>query len=240
MNGTPPYAVEVKGLVKRYGRITALRGLDLSIPWGECLTLFGANGSGKTTLIKVLATLARATEGTVSIAGRDLARYAPSLRRLLGVVSHQTFLYDDLTAYENLRFFGRLFGVDGLDAQIHQVSHLMGVEERLHYKVRTLSHGMQKRLSLARALLHNPPILLLDEPETGLDQEALAALERLLRDRAGGRTIIMTTHDLDRGLALGSRIAILARGRIVYEERRELLDAADLRGKYAQLAGAGP
>jgi ABC-type multidrug transport system ATPase subunit len=156
------------------------------------------------------------------------------------VVSHQTFLYDDLTAYENLRFFGRLFGVDGLDAQIHQVSHLMGVEERLHHKVRTLSHGMQKRLSLARALLHNPPILLLDEPETGLDQEALAALERLLQDRAGGRTIIMTTHDLDRGLALGSRIAILARGRIVYEERRELLDAAALRGKYAQLAGAGP
>ena len=232
-----PYALETQGLVKRYGHIAALRGVDLQVRWGERLTLFGANGSGKTTLIKVLATLARPTEGEVRIAGQDLQKNAPQLRRLLGVVTHQPFLYQDLTAYENLLFFGRMFGVDDLQARIHHVGQLMGVEERLGHKVRTLSHGTQKRLSLARALLHNPPLLLLDEPETGLDQEAQAKLEELLQDQSEERTILMTTHSLERGLALGSQVALLSHGRIVYQERRDLLDAAELRSRYAQLVG---
>jgi len=237
MAGTLPYALEVTGLVKRYGRTTVLRGLDLKVPWGECLVLFGPNGSGKTTLIKLLAGLSKSTKGSISIAGRDLPKHATSLRRLIGVVSHQSFLYGDLTGYENLQFFGRLFQLESLDTRIHETANLMEIEEQLHHKVRTLSHGMQKRIALARALLHDPPILLLDEAETGLDQGALQAFDRVLTTRGRHRTIVMTTHNLDRGLALGSQIALLAKGRIMYEEKRALLDETYLRDIYAELSG---
>ncbi|MSQ41208.1 MAG: ABC transporter ATP-binding protein [Dehalococcoidia bacterium] len=235
-----PYAIETKGLVKRYGRTSALRGVDLAVPWGECLALLGANGSGKTTLIRALAALVRPTEGEVRIAGRDPFKGAPGLRRLLGVVTHQPFLYQDLTAYENLLFYGRMYGISDQEDRIQQISGLLRVEAHLHRKVRTLSHGTQQRLSLARALLHDPPILLLDEPETGLDQEAQQILERLLKDRPPGRTVVLTTHSLEQGLAVGSRVALLDRGRIVYQEQRDLLDAGGLRARYAHLVGATP
>jgi heme exporter protein A len=235
-----PYAIEAKGLVKRYGRTSALRGLDLAVPWGECLALFGANGSGKTTLIKVLAALSTPTEGEVRIAGRDPFKGAPGLRRLLGVVTHQPFLYQDLTAYENLLFYGRMYGISNREDRIQQVSGLFKVEAHLHRKVRILSHGTQQRLSLVRALLHDPPILLLDEPETGLDQEAQEVLEGLLKDRSAGRTVVLTTHSLEQGLAVGSRVALLDRGRIVYQQHGAFLDAEELLARYAHLFGAAP
>ena len=228
-------AILVQGLTRSFGGPPVLHDLDLRVDWGEIFVLFGANGSGKTTLIRSLATLARFDSGLVQIGGKDLRTNAVSLRRSIGVLTHQTFLYDDLTAYENLRFYGRMFRVPELETRIRNVAGQMGVHRLLHKRVRTLSHGMQKRISLARAVLHDPPILLLDEPETGLDQEALVLLDGLLagEDKAR-RATIMTTHNLDRGLALGDRVAILADGRIAYQQSRDSLDMEGFRGAYAR------
>ena len=234
-------AIQVRGLWKSYGRQAVLRGLDLDVRWGEFLVIFGPNGAGKTTLIKLLATLAKPTQGSLFIAGMDAGRRGAAVRRLLGVVMHQTLLYDDLTAYENLRFYCRMYGVPQAQERIQALVQVVGLEPQLHRRVRTLSNGMQKRLSLARALLHDPPILLLDEPETGLDQEAQQGLAALLGgEMARRRTVVVTTHNLEQGLALGDRVAILAGGRITYQEDRAALDAASFRGAYERFTGAKP
>ena len=231
-------AISVQGLNKSFGGAPVLHNLDLQVAWGEFLVLFGANGSGKTTLVRTLATLARPDSGKIHIAGRELRRDAAAIRGYIGVVTHQPLLYDDLTGSENLRFYGRMFRVDELEARIDRVAGQMGLQGHLHKRVRTLSHGMQKRLSLARAILHDPPILLLDEPETGLDQEALGFLDGLLTGEGGNRrTVLMTTHNLDRGLSLGDRVAVLAKGRIAYQESRRTLDEAGFRGAFADYLG---
>lgn len=215
-----------------------LRGLDLTVSWGEVLSIFGPNGCGKTTLIKLLATLARPGAGQVRIAGWAVSQDGPALRRAIGVVTHQTFLYDDLTAFENLLFTCRMFGLAGAPQRILAVAGRMGVEGYLGSRIRTLSHGTQKRISIARALLHEPLLLLLDEPESGLDQEALGLLDQVLaQHRAQGGAAILTTHNVERGLALGSRVAILWNGRIAYLEERAALDAAAFRQTYARLTG---
>ncbi len=229
MMGTSSFtgAIRVREATKSYGAVPVLHRLDLEVGWGERLVLFGVNGSGKTTLVKILATLARPNSGRIEIAGLDVRRQGAQARRSIGVVTHQTLLYDDLTAYENLRFYGRMFRVADLEQRIRQVADLTGIAHRLQARTRTLSHGMQKRLSLARALLHDPPILIMDEPETGLDQEALEMLEGVVQNEA--KAVLMTTHNLDRGLNLASRVAILAKGRIAYEAAREGLDANEFR-----------
>lgn len=226
-------AIRVVGLWKGYGGPPVLRGLDLTVAWGEFLVIFGANGAGKTTLLKVLSTLARPDSGEVWIAGFERRREAQAIRRSIGVVAHRGFLYDDLTAYENLAFYGRMFGVSNVRERVRQVAARLGMERRLDQRVRTLSHGMQKRISLAAAILHDPPILLLDEPEAGLDQEALGMLSDVLQGWKGeGRAVLMTTHNLEQGLALGDRVAILAQGKIAYQEERTALDLAGFRGTY--------
>ena len=186
--------------------------------WGELFVLFGANGSGKTTLIRSLATLARFDSGLIQIAGRDLRANAVSLRRSIGVLTHQTFLYDDLTAHENLRFYGRMFRVPELEARIRNVADQMGLQRLLHKRVRTLSHGMQKRLSLVRAVLHDPPYSppgrARDRPRPGGPRPPRPGFWPGGQGRDGA--VVMTTHNLDRGLALGDRVAILADGRIAY------------------------
>ncbi len=236
-----PAAIQVKGLYKSFGAGPVLHNLDLDVGWGERLVLFGGNGSGKTTLVKTLATLARPDAGLVRIAGWDSRRQGAMLRRSIGVVGHQPLLYEELTGYENLRFYGRMYSVPHLEERIQLVAEMVGVAQHLPARVRTLSHGMQKRLSLARALLHDPPVLLLDEPETGLDQEALERLDALLASKADApKTVLMTTHDLERGLALADRVAILARGRIVFLERRDAMDAATFRGTFMRYLGAAP
>ena len=210
-----------------------LRDLDLEVGWGERFVLFGGNGSGKTTLVKTLATLARPDGGLIRVAGWDGRRQGAMMRRFIGVVTHQSLLYDELTGYENLRFYGRMYRVPDLDQRIRVVADLVGATQRLSARVRTLSHGMQKRFSLARALLHDPPVLLLDEPETGLDQEALELLDAILTPSGDNpRTVLMTTHSLERGLALSDTVAILAGGRIAYQESRSTLDVAGFRGTF--------
>ena len=233
-------AIEVRGLGKAFGRARVLRELDLDVRWGEVLTVLGPNGSGKTTLINVLATLAKPDSGAVRIAGVESRRSGQRVRRAIGVVTHDPLLYDHLSAYENLRFAGRMFGLDRLDERIAAAADRMGVSGALQMRAYTLSHGMKKRVSIARALLHDPPILLMDEPESGLDQEALAMLEALILDRTvPDRTVLMTTHNLDRALALGQRMAILSRGRIAYQESLDSVGADSLRETYSRYAG-GP
>ncbi len=231
----PPWALEVRGLTKTFGRRWALRGVDLKVREGTFLSIFGPNGAGKSTLIRILATLSKPTAGEILFGGLDLKDDPVAVRRHLGVVTHQILLYGDLTAYENLRFYGRLYEVPKAEARIEEMASLVGLQERLHDRVRSLSRGMQQRLSIARALLHDPRFLLLDEPETGLDQASLEMLSQVLRHSAQGqRTIIMTTHNLPRGLELGDEVAILAEGRIVYHEERTEKDIEAFAGTYAR------
>ncbi len=231
-------AVRVRNLWKAFGTTQVLRDLELLVGWGECLVIFGANGSGKTTLLKILATLTTPDSGSVVVAGRDAAKEGVALRRYVGMLGHQTLLYEELTPYENLKFYGRLYGVEGLEARIGAELERVGMERYAHQRVRTLSHGMQKRVSLARALLHEPRVLLLDEPESGLDQEALQLLERILQETtANNGAVVMTTHNLERGLAMGHRVAILANGRIAYQEERDALDLVGFRGTFFHHTG---
>ena len=229
-------AIEVRGASKAYGRSIALNNLDLSVSWGKALTVFGPNGSGKTTLIKILATLSKPDAGTINIAGLDARRDGSYARRLIGVMTHDPLLYDDLTARENLRFAARMFGLTDTDGRIESIADQLDIAARLDQRVGTLSHGWKKRFSLARALIHDPPILLMDEPESGLDEQALTGLGEVLREESVlRRTVVLTTHNFERGLQFGDEVAILAKGRIVYREASaNVSDADSLRNTYTQ------
>lgn len=232
-------AIEVKDLTKAFSKIPALRGVDLEVNPGDFLVLFGANGAGKTTLIKVLATLLRPTSGTVRLCGFDLSDDATSIRRRIGLVGHQPLLYDELTAYENLRFWGEMYDVPCLDKRIRELMEVVGLSSRLHERVRTFSRGMQQRVAIARALMHKPSIMLLDEPETGLDRHASSMLKEILRSFNGeGSTVVMSTHSLESGLEMGSRMAILSGGRIAYQEPGRGLTLAALQEAYHRHTGA--
>jgi heme exporter protein A len=230
--------IEVRGLIKAFGSRAVLRGVDLDVAGGEFLTLVGPNGAGKTTLLSVISTLSQPTAGRVRVAGYDLADGAVEVRRQIGLVSHKPLLYDDLSAEQNLRFYARMYDVSNADARIEAVLRQVGLWGRQRDPVRTYSRGMQQRLAVARALLHEPPVLLLDEPDTGLDQHAAAMLNDLLRGAvATQRTVLMTTHNLERGLEWGDRVAILAGGRIAYQTAKSELDAGRFREIYYQYVG---
>ena len=227
--------IEVKSLVKSFGPTTALRGVSLSVPEGQFVTLVGPNGAGKTTLLRILATLSRPTLGRVNIGGHELPKGALDVRRRIGLVSHQTLLYGDLSADENLRFYGRMYDVPDLDSRITQALEMVALAHRRRDPVRTFSRGMQQRLAIARAVLHRPSLMLLDEPYTGLDQDAAARLEAVMSSvGTEGRTVVMTTHDLERGLAVADRAVILAKGRVVFEAQRIELDSAAFKETYRQ------
>jgi heme exporter protein A len=230
--------IEIRGLVKSFGHKAVLRGIDLTVADGQFLTLMGPNGAGKTTLIRILATLGKATRGTVRMDGFDLADGSVDVRRQIGLVSHQTLLYGDLTPDENLHFYGRMYDVPDLEGRIVAVLRQVGLEGWRHDPVRTFSRGMQQRLAIARAILHQPSVLLLDEPDTGLDQHAAEMLHELLAVvGTKGRTVLMTTHNLERGLLMGDRVAILAGGRIAYEAHKSALDMEGFREIYYRSVG---
>jgi len=232
--------IEVRGLSKNFGSQAALRGIDLNVRRGEFLTVVGPNGAGKTTLMRVLATLTRPTEGRVEVGGYDLARQPAAARRLIGFVSHQPLLYDELTAEENLRFYARLYGVSEAKAQISTALSWVGLTARRGDLVRTFSRGMKQRLAIVRALLHDPPLLLLDEPYTGLDQEAGEILHKMLAIlRYRERTVVMTTHNLERGMALADRVVMLVKGRIVDDVSTSDLDEVELAACYERAVRGG-
>jgi heme exporter protein A len=231
--------IHVDGVTKRYGPVLALRGVSLQLRQGRCLGIFGPNGSGKTTLLKILSTLTRPSTGSVSIAGYDTVRQADKIRPLLGVLSHQSFLYGHLTAMENLQFYGRLLGVKKLPERVAEMLEAVGLEMHAQRLVRTYSRGMQQRLAIARVLLHGPPIILLDEPYTGLDQQAVLHVQELLQQsHAPDRTIVLSTHDLQRGLELYDDIAIQCHGKIVYYGSALGIDSRSLEQLYVTYVGA--
>ena len=207
--------IEVNHLVKRFGMKTVLRDLNFQVDEGEFVALLGPNGAGKTTFLRILASLARPTLGSIKVAGYSLPGQAAVVRRRLGVVSHQPLLYGDLTAEENLSFYGRMYDLADLNQRTSAVLELVGLEKRRKDLVRTFSRGMQQRLAIGRAVLHDPDVLLMDEPHTGLDQDACEMLDKVLREVAArGRTVVMTSHDLSRAVDLATRFDVLSRGRI--------------------------
>ena len=207
--------ISVHKLYKRFGAKTVLRDLEFQAAEGEFVAVLGPNGAGKTTFLRILASLTRATLGEVRIAGFSLPHQAAAVRRRLGVVSHLPLLYGDLTAEENLRFYGRMYAVENLDARIGAVLELVGLVQRRRDLVRTFSRGMQQRLAIGRAVIHDPQVLLLDEPYTGLDQDASEMLDGVLRQVTGqGRTVVMTSHDLLRAADLAVRFDVLSHGAI--------------------------
>jgi len=228
--------IEVKKLVKRFGLKTVLHSLDFEVREGEFVALLGPNGAGKTTFLRILASLARPSLGEVRIAGYRLPAQAAAVRRRLGVVSHLPLLYGDLTAEENLRFYGRIYNVPALDRRIDEVLEIVGLAPRRHDLVRIFSRGMQQRLAIGRAVLHDPQVMLLDEPYTGLDQDASAMLDGLLRQvAAGGRTVVMTSHDLPRAADLATRIDVLSRGVIAASVPQSQITSAGLIDLYRKV-----
>ncbi len=207
--------IHVRGLQKRFGYRWVLRRLDWTVEPGQVIVLLGPNGAGKTTLLRVLATLTRFQGGRVQVAGAQLPKEATQARRRIGYLGHATFLYPDLSAEQNLRFYARLYQVPDPEARIHALLEQVGLLARRRDPVRTFSRGMQQRLALARVLLIEPPLLLFDEPFTGLDQEGAATLTDILHQLvAQGRTLVLTSHDFPRVLPLATRFDLLHRGRI--------------------------
>lgn len=228
--------IRIEGLVKNFGMLPVLRGVDLHVRPGEFVTLVGANGAGKTTLLRIVATLLSPTSGHVNVGGWPLPQHADKVRRHMGLVSHHALLYGDLTAAENLMFFARLYDLDDRAGRVDNALRTVGLLARQRDAVRTFSRGMTQRLTLARATLHEPDVLLFDEPYTGLDQEASHLLDDLLRrEQARGRTILMITHDLVHGLNLCDRIAVLSRGKIVSSVARDSMPAAEFLDHYANI-----
>lgn len=230
--------IRVHGLAKRFGLKTVLRGLDFQVEEGEFVALLGPNGAGKTTFLRILASLSRPSLGDVRIAGFRLPAQAAAVRRRLGVVSHLPLLYGDLTAEENLRFYGRMYGVPELQKRIAAVLELVGLSARRRDLVRTFSRGMQQRLAIGRAVLHDPEVMLFDEPHTGLDQDACAMLDTVLKEVAArGRTVVMTSHDLSRAADLASRFDVLSRGVVTASIQRDEIEPHQLLGFYRHALG---
>src|SRR6516162_3953842 len=212
------FALESEDIRKTFGHFTALGGVTLSVRSGEFFTLFGRNGAGKTTFLKIAATLIRHTHGNLRIEGIDIREEPEKARRHIGFLSHNTYLYRDLTPIENLRFFSRLYGIPDSERRILFLLERVGLTRRSSDPVRAFSRGLHQRLGIARVMLHDPSIILLDEPYTGLDANAVDVLNQILDEAArAGKTIILTTHDFDQGLRAATRAVIVDRGKVVFD-----------------------
>jgi heme ABC exporter ATP-binding subunit CcmA len=227
-------AIQVTTLSKSFALRPVLRGLTFAVPAGVRVALLGPNGAGKTTLLRILATLAKPSAGEALVSGFDVCHDADQVRRRVGYVGHQPHLYEDLTARENLEFFGRMYGIANTHARADELLERFGLRAKANERVRALSRGQVQRLALARGILHEPALLLLDEPDTGLDEDALALLAEIVRARAAaGVTTLLTTHQIARGLALADSALVLAGGRLIHDGPADALDADDVRALYA-------
>jgi heme exporter protein A len=230
--------IEIRQLTKRFGAHTALRNVSFAIGEGERIALLGPNGAGKSTLLALLATLSRPTSGEITIRGTTLSSSWHTIRRYIGLVSHQSLLYPDLTALENLRFYANLYELPTADERIHEVLTWVDLLPRARDRVRGYSRGMTQRLAIARALLHDPQILLLDEPFSGLDEVAAERLQSLLvriHAEEPARSTLLTTHDLTRGLDFAKRVLIIKRGKMVLDVPTEAYNRAAWRDTYLEL-----
>jgi heme exporter protein A len=226
-------AIEVRHLRKAFGTLKAVDGIDFELKQGEFLTVFGPNGAGKTTLIKILSGLTQPSSGTAKVAGFDVTEGHPEMRKEIGVISHSTALYADLTSLENLIFFARMHGLEQPEDKALKVIEEVGLSRRRNDRVRTFSRGMLQRLSIARAILHDPAILFLDEPFTGLDLHATNVLkEHLQRLHDRRRTILMTTHDISCGLEMCDKVALQVQGKFAFLENIADVDKGQFESIY--------
>lgn len=228
-----------QNIYKKLGNKTILHNINLHIKKGDFVVILGPNGAGKTTLMKILSLLTLPTSGELMINQTSAKRVNLEVKRKIGVISHQTFLYNNLTAYENLDFFGRLYGVNDLRNRIIEVLKEVGLEFTLNDPVRTFSRGMQQRLAIARAIIHNPDVLFLDEPYSGLDQHAIDILNKVLLKGLKDKTVFMSTHNFEQGLNLSDRVLILNKGRIVNELKSDDISLEDLKRIYMVHVGGG-
>ena len=218
-------ALEIDAVWKYFGDFPALRGIGFRVNAGSVVALLGRNGAGKTTLLRILAGLAKPSKGSVKIYGSEVREEAT--RRRIGVLGHGISLYDELTATENLVLFGKLYGLDQTTKRAHEWLERTGLERVRDGLVREFSRGMRQRLAVARTFIHEPEVLLFDEPFTSLDDRAIAVLQSLIIDaQARGCTIVMSTHQLREAIELATHIALIAKGQLAYvgERRQEMLD----------------
>ena len=227
----PASGIDVSNVTMRFGAVTALADVTFSVDAGSSVAILGPNGADKTTLLKIISGLAKPSGGTVQVGD---ATSAEAVRSRLGVVSHQTMLYEDLTARENLVFYSRLYGLADLESVVTASLESVGLSDhRCYDRVRTFSRGMKQRLAIARATIHDPQVLLFDEPYTGLDVAGRNTLsERINAFRSMGRTLLVVTHDLRQAMSLADRFLVLARGRIVEDGVTEDISLKDLERRY--------
>ena len=210
------WVVEAKNLHKTFAWAPVLRGISCTIAAGEAIGIFGPNGAGKTTFLRVLATLLKPSSGTLTLFERPA--HEAEVRRRLGFLGHDSFLYPDLTPIENLTFYAKAYQLENPKPRIEAVLEQVGLQDWAKTPIRTFSRGMEQRLALARVLLHEPDLLLLDEPYTGLDQGAVELLQTILMQaKDAGKTIVFTTHDFELGLVLCSRAVILKHGQLIWQ-----------------------
>ena len=233
--------IEAAGLRKSYGATLVLDDVSLALPAGRCLAVLGPNGAGKTTLLRILAGLARPSAGSLRVGGVDALRDPDAVRAQVGMVAHGSFVYEDLTARENLRFWGVMGGLDASPAHLRERLQAVELEAVADERARTFSAGMKRRLGLARVTLGRVPLLLLDEPFTGLDRHGQKWLvEFLLAFKAAGGTVVLTTHSFGGGLAVADHVIILASGRVLLDRPTAGLALDELHRVYdASVEGAG-
>ncbi|MDO5117434.1 MAG: ABC transporter ATP-binding protein [Eggerthellaceae bacterium] len=232
-------AISVRGVSKVFGARRALDDISFDVPEGAFVSIFGPNGAGKTTLLRVLATLARPTSGQVVLEGIDTKEEPDQARALLGLISHAPMVYPDLTAEENLLFYAEMYGVQDPKARVNELLDAVGLAHRRHDTLRTFSRGMTQRVAIARALVHDPRIVFLDEPYSGLDPYAVDVFDSLLSDLRGGRTFVMVSHDLKKGLAMCSHALVMARGQLVSFQAKDEIDTVAFERLYRQIVGMG-
>ncbi|MDH4139862.1 MAG: ABC transporter ATP-binding protein [Coriobacteriia bacterium] len=232
-------AVEVRDLTRVFGVRKALDKISFDLPSGAFLSIFGPNGAGKTTLVNVLTTLTAPSSGTATVCGLDVVEGAVELRSRIGLISHNPLLYPDLSAVENLEFFADMYGIEEAEQRVRELLCAVELDHRRLDLVRTFSRGMLQRLSIARALLHKPDVLFLDEPYSGLDPHAMDIFDSLISQIREDHTFVMISHDLAKGLELCSHALILAKGRVVLSETRSEIDDAEFAARYRSIVGIG-
>ena len=230
--------ISVKNLGKQYGHFVVLEDVTFELPAGNYLTLFGRNGAGKTTLLRILASLLRPTKGIIRFGQDDLSKDMALVRQHIGYISHNSMLYGDLTAAENLRYYAKLYGVKNREVVVKESLEKVGLKPWADSPVRSFSRGMQQRLAIARAFQHRPKYLLLDEPFSGLDQNAIRSLSALLHEfHQPEHAAIITTHQLEEGWEIGDKIAVLERGKLCFFQSKREITFDDFKSRYAEIQG---
>lgn len=236
---SPALAIKTQDLTKRFGTRPVLNNISLEVPTGAFLSIFGPNGAGKTTLLRILSTLLSPTSGTVEILGLDAKEDPDKVRAKIGLISHNSMLYDNLTAQENLMFFAKLYGVKNPSERVKEMLAAVELSSRRIDCVNTFSRGMVQRLSIARALIHDPEIVFLDEPYSGLDPHAIEVFDNILQTQRANKTFVMVSHDLEKGFSMSTHVLVLAKTQVVKFARQDELDFESFSKIYSQAAGEG-